>query len=1690
MTRLFSVMMVAVAVVIVCAGVAAAMPPVPYFSQYDSRWSNDQLGGDCPERVVDVSKTALDALDVETEDTVNIEFAELGVVSAASDSTEQIKSSEEVVTLVDEQYIPKSVQAMKSRRESESVNEWEDAKAGIPILQYWLNEGKHKIEPHFWIIPVKKDDNTVGFIGVDPYTGKFAWRTLDVDKSYKIQRPSNSTFENLVELQRFGGGYDISKVKLVLIRDNNYWLIPLKDGDVNNSVLVDYNITNSVEKFGYSSPEILGSITKVSEILTKPFGGFKPEVGWVKGVPARKFSKKIINSRGQIVEASNLGGTSNTRIKDKIPYYKQDCSQWCWAACLAMMHQWWSPAEIGTSYYQEAQKIVKYEKGSIVCDGADLDEIVHVLNNWDQVDNNKNDYDGVAYEDWITADGDTNGKEFNKNDNPTGCFNDPKSWIYYFDSPVLLGVDTNGDETGNHAILCVGYDDNDNDGVAFINDPWYGDSFVPGIQSHNYAIGVSYDYLNEVWTQSGLLWDDRVWASGYPGCVTYDLADTSISLKNCPNAIYDDEEALITIEMDILDDDTAYTTAYFGEWAESGIHVRTTSSDGVTGTGMIKVDSKGNFNGWAGYSGRNGDVVCDSSSSSTGEAKIFEFYTNNNNQEDKLSVSFKIDPSDTGTIMFYYRSWVYDWDNRVHFPDTSNDALWINVLDDRGGDDTDFTMPKPLKRDASDPSAWLYQNYLDVGSHSKAITVQDDDASGPNLDDHADDGDIYDSDITPYVIVTKWSDPSGISSVEYRYKFGSGSWSSWSPGTQLGSNWHYEISRNTWINHVGKTIYWEARATDNDNDRSNDKSTSYSGTKTGGLISDDDTGDPDIWDIHVKEHDGDGDGKIESDEEVKIEWRTEDPSGIYKTYCEIDGDEKTLKDDDSDNYYYIIAGPSSAGSHDYDIYSKDDDNDRVDDRKTEHESGSFTVFSTERAITLYTDPSNGGTITLDGSTFNNGQSTTKRDATYSVSANPASNYEFDHWSTTGGVSVANQYSQSTTVTVSGDGSIKAWLNYVSQTGSIYATSNPTGANVYLDGAYKGVSPTTIPDVSVGSHTVKYTKSGYTDCQKTVTVTANQQTNVHCDLQTIPSDCKVQITSDPSMQDRSSIVYANGYYYVAYQSWETGSSYNGDIFIKKYDSSWNFVKKMQVTSETSYQDNPSLTFANNKLYVAYVSTEGGNYDVVLKEYDSNLNYISGSKRYLTTLTSSQDLPSLFYKDGYFYLAYQSWESGSSYGGDIYIKKFDSSWNQIKKVRVTSETSYQDRPSLTYANGYFYVAYFSDETGNYDVFVKRLDTNLNLDSWKKQVTSESSSQSFPSIIFVNNEYTIVYASYETGTLGIYMKKYDINWNFIGKTEVVDESSAHERRPSHVWDGSNYWVSYVHNYDGSDDWNIFAIIPGCEETSNNPPYTPSTPSGPSSGNTGTSYSYSTSATDPDVDQVKYTFDWDDGTTSETGLVNSGTTVSRSHSWGSAGTYYVRVKATDSEGAPSGWSASKSVTTTCTPPSTPTLNDPDTTDTDGSYTVSWSSISGATSYTLEEDTSGSFGSPAVAYSGSGTSKDITGRSDGTYYYRVKACNACGCSGWSNIKNIEVRGNLRLEGDVNSNGAITGADAQMVAQHIVGTMILTGEDAQAADVNDNHPTDPGVTPVITGADLQLIMQHVVGTITEFPAGVNGQYIP
>jgi len=71
-----------------------------------------------------------------------------------------------------------------------------------------------------------------------------------------------------------------------------------------------------------------------------------------------------------------------------------------------------------------------------------------------------------------------------------------------------------------------------------------------------------------------------------------------------------------------------------------------------------------------------------------------------------------------------------------------------------------------------------------------------------------------------------------------------------------------------------------------------------------------------------------------------------------------------------------------------------------------------------------------------------------------------------------------------------------------------------------------------------------------------------------------------------------------------------------------------------------------------------------------------------------------------------------------------------------------------------------------------------------------------------------------------------------------------------------------------------------------------------------------YTAVNTDPDGDRISYLFDWGDGSDSGwRGSYTSGTTAFATHLWSSPGTYYVKVKAKDEQGAKSAWSASMEV-------------------------------------------------------------------------------------------------------------------------------------------------------------------------------------
>jgi len=94
--------------------------------------------------------------------------------------------------------------------------------------------------------------------------------------------------------------------------------------------------------------------------------------------------------------------------------------------------------------------------------------------------------------------------------------------------------------------------------------------------------------------------------------------------------------------------------------------------------------------------------------------------------------------------------------------------------------------------------------------------------------------------------------------------------------------------------------------------------------------------------------------------------------------------------------------------------------------------------------------------------------------------------------------------------------------------------------------------------------------------------------------------------------------------------------------------------------------------------------------------------------------------------------------------------------------------------------------------------------------------------------------------------------------------------------------------------------------------------------------------------------------------------------------------------------------------PPPAPVLDDPGDTDADGAFTVNWTASTDpdgtVVKYQLQMSTDSSFATISDEWNVTGTSHDITGLSDGTYYFRVRAIDNDGRpSSWSNMESITV---------------------------------------------------------------------------------------
>lgn len=177
------------------------------------------------------------------------------------------------------------------------------------------------------------------------------------------------------------------------------------------------------------------------------------------------------------------------------------------------------------------------------------------------------------------------------------------------------------------------------------------------------------------------------------------------------------------------------------------------------------------------------------------------------------------------------------------------------------------------------------------------------------------------------------------------------------------------------------------------------------------------------------------------------------------------------------------------------------------------------------------------------------------------------------------------------------------------------------------------------------------------------------------------------------------------------------------------------------------------------------------------------------------------------------------------------------------------------------------------------------------------------------------------------------------------------------------------------------------------------------------------------------------------------SGTSVNQTQS---SGQYQYRVRGYNGSGF-SGYSSIRSATV-LTVSSTPgaismTNTSHGSRDVDGGYTVNWPAAGGVVDeYRLERRSanygSSSYSSWTAIYTGSALSRSESGRPDGHHQYRVRSCNASGCSSYTSVKQQDV---LRIPAKPSNVSGPTDTDGRFNLSINYGSGYITSYQLQHA---------------------------------------------
>ncbi len=377
------------------------------------------------------------------------------------------------------------------------------------------------------------------------------------------------------------------------------------------------------------------------------------------------------------------------------------------------------------------------------------------------------------------------------------------------------------------------------------------------------------------------------------------------------------------------------------------------------------------------------------------------------------------------------------------------------------------------------------------------------------------------------------------------------------------------------------------------------------------------------------------------------------------------------------------------------------------------------------------------------------------------------------------------------------------------------------------------------------------------------------------------------------------------------SWTGGDPDSGDsITYTIYFCSGSGCEPTYLTS-TANTSHSLSSLGLDTLYRWQIVADDGQYQTAGPIWSFTVNEIPPAPSNLIFTEVGADFVSFEWTDN----------SSNETGFNIYRDWFGSTW----AWQPANDTDFTDENSVECNKQYLYGVSAVNSCGE-STYLEGEVTTLPCSGLGPDLIIEDIYWS-PATPYVGQQvdFTVTIKNQGTSGSGSSITKYYINGEFIDQDGNIGIGPDDSKEETFSWTATGCGLSHNVQAIADADDNVDESNEGNNERVevlsfiNSAPNAPSL-SGPTEGEIGVSYDFTAQAADPNCDDVRYSFDWDDETSYTTGYVSSGVAQTASKSWENVGIYDVCVMAADS----SEWSSPTCQTINITSGGLPENQDP----------------------------------------------------------------------------------------------------------------------------------------------------------------------